>query len=109
MRSGAGVYQHDLQWAQIVADPGQFGPDVGGGRHVAVAEVTEVQLDRRLQAPLEGNFVDGDGAPAGASRWVPLCVVIRTRSMAQPSPSGRSPTVAPGKKDTTSAAVCRWS
>ena len=68
MRSGAGVYQHDLQWRQCVADALQLQLHVGGGHHVAVRESTKVEFYRGLQTPFERHLVDGDGPPAPVDR-----------------------------------------
>src|SRR5262245_13719877 len=47
-----------------MADTLELGLHVGRRRHVAVREMTEVQLDAWLETPLQRNLVDGDGPPA---------------------------------------------
>jgi hypothetical protein len=42
-----------------MADALELGFDVGGGRHIAVGELPEIELHRRLQAPFERHLVDG--------------------------------------------------
>ena len=39
-------------------DPFQFRFNVSGSHHVAVREMPKVQLDPRLEAPLQGNLIN---------------------------------------------------
>jgi hypothetical protein len=68
--AGAGVDHHDLQRLEGVADARQLGLDIGGGDHVAVGEVAEVQLHPGLEAPVQRHLVDGDRALFVAQRLV---------------------------------------
>ncbi len=45
-------------------DAFELGFDVARGRHIAVGQVAEVELERGLHAPFERHLVDGDGALA---------------------------------------------
>ena len=51
-----------------MADAVELARNIVCRHHIAVGEMAEVELDAGLQAPVEGHFVDGDGALA-ASWW----------------------------------------
>ena len=45
-----------------MSDAVELGLDVGGGRDIAVGEMTEVELDPGVEAPFERDLVDCPGA-----------------------------------------------
>ena len=51
-----------------MVDTGEFGIDIGGGDDIAIGEMAKVQLDSRLKAPFERNFVDRDRAVSPVHR-----------------------------------------
>lgn len=73
MRSRAGVHENDLQRPQGMADPAELLFHIGRRHHVAVREMPEVELHRRLQAPLQRHLVDGYRPFAAVHR---RCVVV---------------------------------
>jgi hypothetical protein len=64
---------------QGVADARQLGLHIGGGDHVAVGEVAEVQLHPGLEAPVQRHLVDGDRALLVAQRLVHRAVEVVRR------------------------------
>jgi hypothetical protein len=44
-----------------VADALELGLHLGGGHHVTVGQMAEVELHARLEAPFQRHLVDGDG------------------------------------------------
>jgi len=56
-----GVDDDDSSGASDMPDALQFIGNVGGGRHIAVWQVAEVELDAGLEAPLQRHLVDGPG------------------------------------------------
>src|SRR4249920_488208 len=62
--ASTGVHQHDLQRRELVPNALELGFDLAGAGDVAVGKMAEVELDPRLEAPLEWNLVDGDRALA---------------------------------------------
>ena len=71
-----------------MADALQFRFDIGGGGHVTVGEMTEVQFHARLEAPVERHFVDGDRALAviHGGREVPRRIEMCGAMRGQPHP-----------------------
>src|SRR5262249_36269709 len=57
-RAGAGIDQHDLERPDAVADPLELALDVAGRRDIAVGQMAEIELYRRVEAPLQGHLVD---------------------------------------------------
>src|SRR2546425_2714869 len=116
-RARARVDDDDVERTQRVADALQLRLHVLRRHHVAVGPGTEVELHTGLEAPLEWpssiviarspRFIV-DAKWYGASRWVPLWVMRRIHSMAQPSASGSCSSFSPGKNAVTSFAVSRW-
>jgi hypothetical protein len=47
-----------------VADALELGLDILCGRDIAIGKIPEVELDRRIKAPFQRDFVDGGGALA---------------------------------------------
>jgi hypothetical protein len=52
-----------------VADTLEFLSNLMTTDHVAVREMPEVELDRGLKAPLQGDFIDRDGSFSLIVSW----------------------------------------
>ncbi len=113
--AGAGVDDDDVERLQVVADAVSSASTSLCRHHMAIGEMTEIELHAWPHAPVEGtsSMVMARLSPSmidakcqGASRWVPAWVVNLMCSIAQPSPSGKS-AGSPGKRRHTSGAVSR--
>src|SRR5665213_1160376 len=115
--AGGGVDQHDFERLERMIDAFELGLDVVGGDDIAIREMPEVQLDCRLEAPLQRHLVDGDGALAAihGRRIVIRRIEMRAAVGGERNPFDR-PAFAvrqivdakPWENFTTSGAVCWW-
>src|SRR5438477_532109 len=67
-RAGAGVDDDDLQRFQRMTDAVELGGDILGHHDIAIGEMPEIELDARLQAPVERHLVYRDRALAAVHR-----------------------------------------
>ena len=58
LRPGRGVHHHDLQRLQRVADALQLRLHIAGRGDIAIGQMAEVELHRRLEAPFQRHLVD---------------------------------------------------
>ncbi|MNF78349.1 hypothetical protein D3C84_605290 [compost metagenome] len=79
-RPGAGVDQDNVQRLEDVFDARQLSLHFGGADHMAIRQMTKVQLHARLQAPVQRQFVDAESrlATVRGRGVVPRGVHMRT-------------------------------
>lgn len=61
----ARIDEDDIKWRQAMLNPVQLGINIIRGRDIAVRQVTEVEFDTGLHAPVQWQFIDG-GRPRAA-------------------------------------------
>src|SRR5215471_16961829 len=56
--AGTRIDDHDFQGLELVTDAAQLRRDLLRSDDVAIRQVTEIELDARLEAPIKGHFID---------------------------------------------------